>query len=247
MTDAGPEVPNGVPSDLPDWLQRLAAAAESLDGSDLSRFPPPEDGTGRASAVLIAFADVPATPDNPGGPGVLLIERSSDLRKHAGQVAFPGGSIDPGDAGPQAAALREAHEEVGLDPSTVDVLTELPPIFIPVSGFVVTPVVAWWRAPHPVRPVDRGEVAGVAVVPIAELVDPANRFRVRHPSGYNAPGFEAGGLFVWGFTAGLLDRLLEFGGWAQPWDETVQRPLPPLPGYPAPAEEPGTGTPVTPG
>ena len=96
------------------------------------------------------------------------------------------------------------------------------------SGFVVTPVLAWWRTPHEVGPVDAAEVARVALVPVAELVDPAHRFTVRHPSGWLGPGFEAGGLFVWGFTAGLLDRLLEFGGWTRPWDRTVSRPLPPL-------------------
>jgi 8-oxo-dGTP pyrophosphatase MutT (NUDIX family) len=207
---------------LPTWLRALAVRAQSLDGAELSRFLPPDDGTGRASAALIAFAD------GPHGPSVLLIERAADLRKHAGQVAFPGGSLDPTDASLNAAALREAEEEVGLDPATVRIVAELPAIFIPVSGFVVTPVLAWWELPHEVGPVDAAEVAKVALVPIAELADPTNRFRVTHPSGWTGPGFEAGGLFVWGFTAGLLDRMLEFGGWAQPWDDTVLRPLPPL-------------------
>jgi 8-oxo-dGTP pyrophosphatase MutT (NUDIX family) len=207
---------------LPTWLRALAAKAQGLDGADISRFLPPDDGTGRASAVLIAFAE------GPRGPSVLLIERAADLRKHAGQVAFPGGSLDPTDASLNAAALREAEEEVGLDPATVRVVAELPAIFIPVSGFVVTPVLAWWETPHEVGPVDAAEVAKVALVPIAELADPANRFRVTHPSGWTGPAFQAGGLFVWGFTAGLLDRMLEFGGWARPWDETVLRPLPPV-------------------
>jgi hypothetical protein len=148
------------------------------------------------------------------------------MRTHAGQVAFPGGSLDPTDESLAAAALREANEEVGLDPQSVRVVADLPAIFIPVSGFVVTPVLAWWERPHEVRPVDTNEVAAVALVPIAELVDPANRFMVQHPSGWVGPGFSASGLFVWGFTAGLLDRLLEFGGWAQPWDASVRRPLP---------------------
>ena len=207
-------------SELPDWLLPLAQAADGIDGGDLSRFLPPEDGSGRASAVLIALADTDR------GPAVLLIERSAHLRSHPGQVAFPGGSVDPVDESPAAAALREANEEVGLDPVTVQLLAELPPIYIPVSGFVVTPVIGWWHSPHQVAPVDLAEVARVELVPITELVDPANRFRVRHPSGWMGPGFTAGGLFVWGFTAGLLDRVLAFGGWEQPWDTSRLEPLP---------------------
>jgi hypothetical protein len=90
----------------------------------------------------------------------------------------------------------------------------------------VTPVLAWWERPHDVRPVDTAEVAAVELVPIAELVDPANRFRVAHPSGFRGPGFDAGGLFIWGFTALLLDRLLSLGGWAREWDVTSERALP---------------------
>jgi hypothetical protein len=157
------------------------------------------------------------------------------LRKHAGQVAFPGGSVDADDASPVAAALREAEEEVGLDPESVEVVAEFPALFIPVSGFVVTPVLAWWRDPHPVAPGDPAEVARVELVPIAELVDPANRFSVPHPSGLVGPGFQAGGLFIWGFTAILLSGLLELGGWARPWDASVIRPLPPsVAGRPVP-------------
>lgn len=205
---------------LPPWLEQLAEAADGVEAEQMSRFLPPDDGSGRASAVLMAFGEVEA------GPAVLLIERAADLRKHPGQVAFPGGSVDPDDADAAAAAVREANEEVGLDPSSVQVLSTLPAIFIPVTGFVVTPVLAWWRRPHPVAPVDTGEVARAAVVPIAELTDPANRFRVTHPSGWIGPGFRVAGLFVWGFTAGLLDRMLAFGGWERPWDTTRHEPLP---------------------
>jgi 8-oxo-dGTP pyrophosphatase MutT (NUDIX family) len=206
---------------LPPWLRQLATAAQDLDPTALSMFLPPEDGSGRESAVLIVVGEVA------GQPSILLSERSADLRNHASQVAFPGGALDPTDADHVAAALREAAEEVGLDPTSVRVIAELPSIFIPVTGFVVAPVLAWWHAPHPVAPLDPMEVARVVVVPIADLADPANRFRVAHPSGWLGPGFGVDGLFIWGFTAGLLDRLLTLGGWAQPWDTDREMPLPP--------------------
>lgn len=209
------------PPDLPSWLRTLAAAADSVRAEDISRFLPPADGSGRASAVLITFGEVADE------PAVLLIERSADLRHHPGQVAFPGGSVDPGDADDAAAALREATEEVGLDPASVQVLGALPAIFIPVTAFVVTPVLAWWRQPHPVRAVDTSEVARAAVVPIAHLTDPANRFRVRSPRrDWIGPAFETDGLFIWGFTAGLLDTLIELAGWARDWNHDDIRPLP---------------------
>ena len=204
---------------LPAWLHPLVDSLSGMTFADLSRFGPPEDGSGRESAVLIALAE---TVD---GPGVLLLERAATLRTHAGQVAFPGGAAEPGEDA-AATALREAHEEVALDPASVQVVTTLPALYLPPSGFVVTPVLAWWREPHPVRAVAASEVAGVAVIPVRELADPAHRFRVRHPSGFRGPGFEAAGMFIWGFTAGLLDGLLARGGWARHWDQAVERDLP---------------------
>jgi 8-oxo-dGTP pyrophosphatase MutT (NUDIX family) len=200
-------------------MGRLAEAAASVRPEELSRFLPPPDG-GRPSAVLMLFGE------GPSGPDVLLIERSHTLASHAGQPAFPGGAVDPEDASPVAAALREAEEETGLDPSGVDVLATLPALFLPVSDFVVHPVLAWWRQPCAVAPTDPAEVAAVVRVPVADLADPANRFRVRHPSGHVGPAFEVGGLLVWGFTAGLLDRLLDLGGWTQAWDANRFREVP---------------------
>jgi len=194
---------------VPAWLVPLRDAAALVSAEDLSRFTPPP-GASRRSAVLVLFGE------DTHGPDVLLIERAHDMRSHAGQPAFPGGVVDRTDTDAVAAALREAHEETGLDPSGVDVLTVLPDLFLPPSGFVVTPVLAYWRVPSAVAPGDPAEVASVHRVPIAELVDPANRVRVQHPSGYVGPGFEVAGLLVWGFTGGLLDRLLTLGGFGEP-------------------------------
>lgn len=198
---------------VPPWLLPLAGAVPSLRPEQLSRFLPPQSG-GRPSAVLILFGQ------GPDGPDLLLIERAHTMRSHPGQPAFPGGAQDPQDEGPVAAALREAGEEVGLDPASVDVLGTLPAVWLPPSGFVVHPVLAWWRAPHAVHAVDPAEVAAVVRVPVAELIDPANRVQVTRPSGWVGPAFRVRGLLVWGFTAGLLDRLLELGGLALPWDRS---------------------------
>lgn len=204
---------------LPPWLRPLARAARAVPPEALSRFLPPAQG-GRESAVLMLFGEGSA------GPDVLLIERSSDLRSHAGQPAFPGGALDPTDEGPVAAALREAVEETGLDPAGVTVVTTLPALWLPPSGFVVHPVLAWWAEPSAVSAVDPAEVAAVIRAPLRDLTDPANRFRVRHPSGWYGPAFAVGELMVWGFTAGLLDRLLALGGFERPWDPSRERLLP---------------------
>jgi 8-oxo-dGTP pyrophosphatase MutT (NUDIX family) len=190
-------------------LRELAEAAAKMEIDPLVL--PPASG-GRPSAVLVLFAQ------GTDGPDLLLIQRSEGLRLHAGQPAFPGGAIDAADSGPVAAALREAAEEVGLDPAGVDVVGTLPELFIDRTGFRVVPVLAWWRRPCAVAPVDPREVAAVERVAVAELADPAARLMVRGPSGRISPAFRVRGMLIWGFTAALVDRLLTVGGWERPWD-----------------------------
>ncbi len=186
---------------------------------DVPRMLRPPVAGGRRSAVLILFG-------RPDGPDLLFIQRSEGLRRHPGQPAFPGGAIDDGDDGPVGAALREAAEETGLDPAGVEVLGTLPELFIPHSGFRVVPVLAWWRQPSAVRPVDTGEVAAVERIPVADLADPAHRVMLQGPGGRIGPAFRIGSMLIWGFTAGLVDRLLALAGWERPWDATAIRELP---------------------
>lgn len=209
---------------LPSWLTPVARAAKTIQPLQLSRFLPPEDGAGRQSAVLVLFGE------GERGPELLLMERAGSLRSHAGQPSFPGGSLDPEDGDPQTdgplrAALREAEEETGLDPRGVQPFAVLPRLFIPVSDFVVTPVLGWWRTPTPVGAVDPNETARVFTVPVADLTDPANRATAVHPSGHHGPAFLVESALVWGFTAGVIDRILHFAGWERPWDRGKQVPL----------------------
>lgn len=209
---------------LPRWLHPVVRAADTVAPEQLSAFLPPASGRGRQSAVLVLFGE------GRSGPELLLMERAGTLRSHAGQPAFPGGALDPEDgdpatSGPLRAALREAEEETGLDPAGVQVFGVLPKLYIPVSGFVVTPVLGWWHRPTPVGAVDLAETARVFTVPVADLTDPANRATSVHPSGHTGPAFTVGGALVWGFTAGVIDRILHFAGWERPWDQARRLPL----------------------
>lgn len=194
--------------ELPGWLAPVAVGARDMHVDDITRYPP-QHGQGRHAAVLLLFGD---------GPDLLLVQRAKDLRSHAGQPAFPGGAMEPIDAGPPAAALREAHEETGLAVEGVRVFGQLPDLSLPVTGYVVTPVLAWWQRPSSVYPADPREVVSVHRVTVAEFADPANRCRVQHPSGYIGPAFLVQDMVVWGFTAGIIAGILERAGWAQPWD-----------------------------
>lgn len=198
-----------------DELAQLRTGLTSA--SALSAMTAVRPGVGAREAAVLALLGP--------GPEIVLLRRASTLRAHAGQVAFPGGGRDPDDADLVATALREAEEEIGLDPGEAEVIGQIPPVHVAVSGFDVTTVVARWVGGE-IGVRDTAEVASVHRVPIVDLVEPGHRFTVRHPLGYRGPGFAADGLFIWGMTAHLLDGLLELAGWSLPWDTDRHREIP---------------------
>lgn len=213
-----PESPMSIP--VPDELLGAAAALSRPDALDFisgARRP----GGGRPAAVLILLC--PGT----DGLDLVLVEKRPDLRHHAGQLAFPGGGIEPDDVDAVQAALREAEEEVGVPPEEVTVLGILPSAHIRRSGFDVTPVVGWWHYPRGLQVVDVGELADVHTVPVAALLDPVNRDTWQLRGGFNGPGFWIGELYVWGFTAYLLDGLFTLLGWTRAWDRDRFSEVPP--------------------
>jgi 8-oxo-dGTP pyrophosphatase MutT (NUDIX family) len=192
--------------DVPPALLDPAATATATRG-DLDLDPALWEKAGvtatRPAAVLIPVIDRPE-------PTVLLTLRTPDLSSHAGQIAFPGGKIDDGDASPLAAAMREAHEEIGLDASLIDPLGYLD-LYLTFSGFRILPVVAR-VIPNYALTLNASEVADAFEVPLAFLMEPQNHQRgSRDWKGitrqYYAMPF--GERYIWGVTAGILRNLYE--------------------------------------
>jgi 8-oxo-dGTP pyrophosphatase MutT (NUDIX family) len=157
----------------------------------------------KPAAVLVPVVDRPA-------PAVILTMRTAELPSHAGQIAFPGGKIDQGDQGPLAAALREAQEEVGLDPGLVEPLGYLD-LYLTFSGFRILPVVARVSPGYKLT-LNASEVADAFEVPLDFLMGPENHQRhsrdwkgiQRH---YYAMPYQE--RYIWGVTAGILRNLYE--------------------------------------
>jgi 8-oxo-dGTP pyrophosphatase MutT (NUDIX family) len=181
--------------------ERHPATPELIGGDVLEGEEPDGPGPITPAAVLVAVVDRPE-------PTVLLTLRPETMRKHPGQVSFPGGRIDPEDDGPIAAALREAQEEIGLPPAEVEVIG-LADRYRTVTGFEVTPVVGLVRPDLPLRP-NPEEVADLFEAPLRHLLDPAHqmmrsavwRGRERH---YYEIDYE--GRRIWGATAAMIVNL----------------------------------------
>lgn len=203
------KVSAAVAAGLPGQGGQLAMAPRPRPGWPLPDLPP---GTRQAAALLLLFP----TPD---GPGLVLTMRASGLPQHAGQVSLPGGAVEPGER-VEAAALREAHEEVGVEASAVRVVGVLTPLHIPVSGFAVHPVVGVCDPAPAFCPAHR-EVERVFAVTLRDLADPARVRRTtltREGMTYDVPYFDLAGEMVWGATAMILAEFLDvLGQGPDPW------------------------------
>ena len=173
----------------------------SLDPDGSAVIPPPPH---RRAAVLVPVVF------RADGPSLVLTERAANLRDHSGQVALPGGKIDPSDPGPADAALREAFEEIGLPPASVRLLGYIDP-YLSGTGFLVTPVIGLVAADATFRP-NPTEVADVFEVPLPVLMD-RERYRLRSREWQGRTrwfyALTFGERLIWGVTAGILNNLRE--------------------------------------
>lgn len=193
------------PDPLAPVMRALVRPGRPSSDYDLARgLKPPAGKVLRAAGVLVAFQD------GPRGPEVVLTKRSSRLKHHPGQIAFPGGKVDPGDADAIAAALREAEEEVGLDRRDVEILGVMPP-HETVTGFVVTPVLGRIRAAFTPVP-EAGEVDEVFTVPLSHVGNLA-RYRTEQRQWLGVPRpywvVPYGPYYIWGATARMLKALAD--------------------------------------
>jgi 8-oxo-dGTP pyrophosphatase MutT (NUDIX family) len=222
--------------ELISWLTSMAETDSSLLPPDGWQFATLDPARSRRAAVLILFGAREATPADRGRNALhhdeldlLFVMRASTLAHHPGQVAFPGGAIDEGDEDEAAAALREAREETGLLTGGVEILGLLPEVGLPVSNFMVTPVLGWWAEQSPVHAVDTAECEVVFRCPVSTLLDATQRrTAVLRRDGFvsRTPAFLTPDATIWGFTAMLLDAMFDGLGWTRPWDQAQEIPAP---------------------
>lgn len=208
---------------VPPWLQMLVTDAECASAALRTPFC----GLGRrrtrrhaAVLVLLSGTAHPVRRGLPDDADVLLVRRSEALRRGPREIAFPGGFAEADDKSPIATALREAHEEVGLDPVGVEPIAVLDSCALIPFPYLVTPVIANWTAVTPTAVVDPAETAEVLHVPLARLIDPANRTALRWGglgSRWATPVFRIDDVVIWGFTAWVLAAVIRAAGWEEPW------------------------------
>ena len=199
------------PDAAPPWMHTLVErlAAPQRRGVDKRE--------GKQAAVLMLMSGS-ATETLPADAEILLMHRSPHMRSHSGQIAFPGGRLDPGDLNPVDAALREAWEETGLDRRSVTPLAQLAEVHVRVSGYPVHPILGHWHTPMQVGVVSPDEADEVFTVPLSQLINPENRISVGW-NDWQGPAFRIDDYIIWGFTGGLLSAAIHYAGWEEAWDQ----------------------------
>lgn len=200
------------PHDAPAWMEP-AYGAEELVAQRLRV----DDKWGEIPAKREAAVLVLLSGRSADDAEVLLTHRSPSMRSHSGQIAFPGGRVDPGDVNQVDAALREAWEETGLDRHSVVPAELWGTMRIRATGNPVRPVLAHWSQPVEVGVTNPAEADDVFTVPLQELADPDNRLAVGWGN-WQGPAFRIRDYIIWGFTGGILAALMDHAGWAHEWD-----------------------------
>lgn len=184
----------------PGWLDTIRTRVVQSRSGDPD---PSVNGALRPAAVLVLLID------NDDGPNILLTERAAALANYPGILVFPGGSAETSDDGSVATALREAAEEIGIDPTDVHIIGSLPPQWLPATRFLVTPVIGWCTRLQLTDNVNPQEVAAVVQVPLREFADTSDRVPCNRATGTRVSRFSVGGTAVGDMTSVVIDALLD--------------------------------------
>lgn len=201
-------------SSIPLWLEKMRHIS-----SWESRKPETsvQSAPKKASVAVIFSGDAHAQ-TLPEDARLILTKRPSSLRKHSGQISFPGGSKDPTDDDDIVTALRETYEEIGVEPQELQLVTHFSAWHVPPSNFLVTPVVFYKKKHETLHVTNPVEVERILQPTVRELLQPQSR-HLYAIAGFTTSSFIWRDEIIWGFTAGVLDRLFYHMGWEIPWDK----------------------------
>ncbi|MDY3128304.1 MAG: CoA pyrophosphatase [Corynebacterium sp.] len=201
------------PEAAPKWLRPiLDVSADDIVGVLGERIFVNAKPYRNSAAVLVAF-----TGTNVDDACVLLTHRSPHLRSHSGQIAFPGGRVDPPDLNMVDTALRESWEETGLDRDEIIPLKDIGTVPIPFRGIEVNVVLAYWPQPGQVGVINVEEADDVFIYPVAKLLALENQLTVAIDE-WQGKAFRCNDYIIWGFTAAVLVAIFHTAGWIKKWE-----------------------------
>ena len=184
----------------PGWLDTIRTNVEQCRSADPD---PSVSGAHRTAAVLVLLSG------NNDGPNIVLTGRATSLANYPGALVFPGGSTETGDDGPIATALRESAEEIGIDPAHVHIIGSLPPLWLPATRFLVTPVVGWCTRLQLTDFLNPDEVAVVVQIPLREFAKTSGRVQRNGTTDRGGHRYSFEGTAVGDMTSTVIDTLLE--------------------------------------